>query len=145
MRFTRAPEIVNLIGEGWRLEAVTDSHGHFSFADAPDTHLPLSVEAQGFLPARTSIEAGESTQDIDVLLQPLSVSESVTVTATRTFRDTSDTPASVVVLTRSDLDVTAAPVADDALRQVAGFSLFRRSGSRTANPTTQGVSLRGTG
>src|SRR3712207_8802673 len=34
---------------------------------------------------------------------------------------------------------------DDALRQVAGFQLFRRAGSRTANPTTQGVSLRATG
>ncbi|QJE74578.1 TonB-dependent receptor [Aerophototrophica crusticola] len=34
---------------------------------------------------------------------------------------------------------------DEALRAVPGFSLFRRSGSRTANPTTQGVSLRGLG
>ncbi|HEY4660181.1 MAG TPA: TonB-dependent receptor, partial [Terriglobales bacterium] len=30
-------------------------------------------------------------------------------------------------------------------RQVPGFSLFRRSSSRVANPTTQGVSLRGLG
>src|SRR5260370_18656107 len=34
---------------------------------------------------------------------------------------------------------------DDLLRQVPGFSLFRRSTSRVANPTTQGVSLRGLG
>lgn len=34
---------------------------------------------------------------------------------------------------------------DEALRSVPGFSLFRRSGSRTANPTAQGVSLRGIG
>jgi len=34
---------------------------------------------------------------------------------------------------------------DDALRQVPGFSVFRRSSSRVANPTTQGVSLRGLG
>jgi outer membrane receptor protein involved in Fe transport len=34
---------------------------------------------------------------------------------------------------------------DDTLRQVPGFSLFRRSGSLTANPTSQGVSLRGVG
>jgi outer membrane receptor protein involved in Fe transport len=34
---------------------------------------------------------------------------------------------------------------DDALRQVPGFSLLRRSGSRTANPTSQGVSFRGVG
>ena len=34
---------------------------------------------------------------------------------------------------------------DDKLRQVPGFSLLRRSGSQTANPTSQGVSLRGLG
>src|SRR5918911_1366511 len=40
---------------------------------------------------------------------------------------------------------TAATTLDDALRQLPGFQLFRRSGSRTANPTSQGLSLRGTG
>ena len=34
---------------------------------------------------------------------------------------------------------------DDTLRQVPGFSLFRRSSSLVAHPTTQGVSLRGIG
>ncbi|MFH1496321.1 MAG: TonB-dependent receptor [Verrucomicrobiota bacterium] len=34
---------------------------------------------------------------------------------------------------------------DDTLRQSAAFSLFRRSGSTTANPTAQGVSMRGLG
>jgi outer membrane cobalamin receptor len=34
---------------------------------------------------------------------------------------------------------------DDRLRQIPGFSLFRRSSSLVANPTTQGVSLRGIG
>jgi outer membrane receptor protein involved in Fe transport len=69
----------------------------------------------------------------------------VTVTATRTDTRTGDTPASTAVLDRASLDVTAAPTVDDALRQVAGFGLFRRTGSRTANPTVQGVSLRGLG
>ena len=36
-------------------------------------------------------------------------------------------------------------VLDDVLRQTVGFSIFRRSSSRNANPTTQGVSLRGLG
>ncbi|MBA3975272.1 MAG: TonB-dependent receptor [Candidatus Solibacter sp.] len=35
--------------------------------------------------------------------------------------------------------------ADDRLRLVPGFTLFRRSSSLVANPTTQGVSLRGIG
>jgi outer membrane receptor protein involved in Fe transport len=34
---------------------------------------------------------------------------------------------------------------DDQLHQVAGFGLFRRTSSWTANPTTEGVSLRGLG
>jgi outer membrane receptor protein involved in Fe transport len=72
-------------------------------------------------------------------------SETITVTATRTETRLSDTPASVVVLSDETLQSTAAATVDDALRQVAGFSLFRRTGSRTANPTTQGVSLRGIG
>jgi outer membrane receptor protein involved in Fe transport len=71
--------------------------------------------------------------------------EQVTVTATRSDARIGDTPASVAVVPREALEVTAAPALDDALRQVAGFSLFRRTGSRTANPTVQGVSLRGVG
>ena len=73
------------------------------------------------------------------------VSEEVNVTATRTPRALGETPGSVVVLSSQDLASTAAPTVDDALRQATGFSLFRATGSRTANPTTQGVSLRGVG
>lgn len=69
----------------------------------------------------------------------------MTVTATRSDTRLGDTPASVAVLPRESLEVTAAPTVDDALRQVVGFSLFRRTGSLTANPTIQGVSLRGLG
>ena len=72
-------------------------------------------------------------------------SETITVTATRTETRVADTPASVVVLSRETLEGTAAATTDDALRQVAGFTLFRRSGSRVANPTAQGVTLRGVG
>src|SRR5437867_7540150 len=71
--------------------------------------------------------------------------DTITVTATRTPTRLSDTPASVVVMSRQTIAATAAPTVDDALRQVPGLALFRRSGSRTANPTSQGVSLRGVG
>ncbi len=69
----------------------------------------------------------------------------ITVTATRKETRLADTPASVVVIGRQALDASPAATVDDALRQVPGFTLFRRAGSRTANPTTQGVSLRGLG
>lgn len=79
------------------------------------------------------------------LLLAQTASETITVTATRTETHVADTPASVVVLSRQALQETAAPTLDDALRQVAGFTLFRPTGSRVANPTAQGVSLRGVG
>lgn len=53
------------------------------------------------------------------------------------------TPAAVTVLSGEDLTGGASLALDDALRAVPGFSLFRRSSSRVANPTTQGVTLRG--
>ncbi|HVT72223.1 MAG TPA: TonB-dependent receptor [Lacunisphaera sp.] len=54
-------------------------------------------------------------------------------------------PFSVVNLPGDDLRAAPTVTVDDALRAVPGFSLFRRSDSLTANPTAQGVSLRGLG
>ena len=71
--------------------------------------------------------------------------DTITVTATRTETRVADTPASVVVLSSKTLQDAPSPAVDDALRQVAGFTLFRRSSSRVANPTAQGVTLRGVG
>ena len=71
--------------------------------------------------------------------------EPVVVTATRTEQRLGEAPASVSVLTREDIAQTAAQSLDDLLRQVPGFSLFRRSSSLVSHPTTQGVSLRGIG
>jgi outer membrane cobalamin receptor len=56
-----------------------------------------------------------------------------------------ETPASITELGRRDVEALPGVNADDRLRMVPGFSLFRRSSSVTANPTTQGVSLRGLG
>jgi outer membrane receptor protein involved in Fe transport len=78
-------------------------------------------------------------------LSPVSITDELTVTATRTERRLADTPESVAVLSSAEIAASASPAVDDALRQVPGFTLFRRSGSRYANPTSQGVSLRGLG
>ena len=67
--------------------------------------------------------------------------ESITVTATIS----ADTPAAVSVLNSTTLSQTPGVNIDDRLRDVPGFTLFRRSSSLVANPTTQGVSLRGIG
>jgi outer membrane cobalamin receptor len=69
----------------------------------------------------------------------------MTVTPARTEQRLGDLPASVTILDSRDASQAAAQTVDDLLRQVPGFSIFRRSSSLVANPTTQGVSLRGAG
>lgn len=92
-----------------------------------------------------SAQTSSTTQPTPSPVPTPIVSEQVTVSATRTENRLSDTAASVVVINREQLATTAAVTIDDRLRQVPGFQLFRRAGSRTANPTAQGVSLRGLG
>jgi outer membrane receptor protein involved in Fe transport len=71
--------------------------------------------------------------------------EVVVVTATRTEQPIEETVALATVVSAEKLTSSPSLVLDDALRQVPGFSLFRRSSSLVAHPTTQGVSLRGIG
>jgi outer membrane receptor protein involved in Fe transport len=74
------------------------------------------------------------------------VTESVTVTATdRGLANVNDAATSVAVLSAKQLQATPGLALDDALHRVAGFQLFRRTSSWTANPTSSGVSLRGLG
>jgi outer membrane receptor protein involved in Fe transport len=66
-----------------------------------------------------------------------------------TGRALDDTPAAPaygsVRLERDDLLQTGSGRIEDALASVAGFQQFRRSDSRSANPSAQGVSLRALG
>jgi outer membrane cobalamin receptor len=54
-------------------------------------------------------------------------------------------PANITTLDSQSLEATPGLDLDDRLREVPGFSLFRRTSSLVAHPTTQGISLRGIG
>lgn len=51
----------------------------------------------------------------------------------------------IVTLDRDRIQASASDRLEDVLRDVAGLQQFRRSDSRSANPTSQGVTLRGIG
>ncbi len=72
-------------------------------------------------------------------LDPLK--QSITVTE----RISTEAPASIELLNKEQIEETPGVNLDDRLRMVPGFSMFRRSSSLAANPTTQGISLRGLG
>ncbi len=67
------------------------------------------------------------------------------VTAARAPQPPAEVPFSLVALDAATLRSAPTATLDGALRGVPGFGLFRRSDSLSANPTAQGVSLRGLG
>jgi outer membrane cobalamin receptor len=69
------------------------------------------------------------------------VKTSITVTE----KLSTDAPANITALDAKTLDQIPGVDLDDRLRSVPGFTLFRRASGLVANPTTQGVSLRGIG
>lgn len=69
----------------------------------------------------------------------------LTVTATRTPEPRSEVPFTVELISADAFGDPSSPTVDGTLRTSADFSLFRRNDSVSANPTTQGVSLRGLG
>src|SRR5437588_3810944 len=71
--------------------------------------------------------------------------ELLKTTVTVVEKIAAETPANVTVLDNAALEQSPGVNLDDRLRDVPGFSLFRRSSSLVANPTTQGISLRGIG
>ncbi len=125
-------------------QTTTGPTGEFTFDNVRTNHGVLRIRANGFAEVERQWTATD-TPLLRVVLAPLTLQELVVVTAARTSMQLSETSASVAVVSSNELEQTSALRLDDALRQVTGFQLFRRSGSRTANPTTQGISMRGTG
>ena len=85
------------------------------------------------------------TQDQVIHLDLAAAAEQVTVTAYRSPLGMLESPATTRLLTETALADSPAITMDDQLRQLPGIELFRRSSSLVANPTSQGISLRGLG
>lgn len=127
-------------------QGTTDDEGMFRLDEARTSETTIQVRASGFAPKEVKIkDAVDASGQLRIVLTPAPVSEAVTVTATRTETRINDVAGSLVILSSRDVTEAGAATIDDALRQVPGFTLFRRTGSRAANPTTQGLSLRGIG
>ena len=139
--------LVEVHAGAFSASAVSDSGGAFAFENVPGEAGTVLLSAKGFqkIEQAWNRAGGQAVVRLEIVLTPATVSQQVQVTAYRASTLVSDLPLSDVQLTREDLQDTPALELDDDLRQVPGFSLYRRSSSRTANPTTQGVSLRGLG
>lgn len=116
----------------------TDTNGRLTFECSPPCRL--RVDAQGFTGKYVEISASTT-----ITLEPAAKTEQVTVTAYRTPLGELQSPVTTRVLSEVALQGTAAVSLDGQLRQLPGVELFRRSSSLVANPSSQGISLRGLG
>lgn len=136
---------VEFTSGNYHAAAQTNSVGKFQLEIAATSGV-ISARAAGFLPFHL---AWNHEQQLRIVLHPQFESDyashHVLVTATRINTALEDSPADSVTISHDDLVSTPAVALDDVLRKVPGFTLFRRSSSRTGNPSTQGVSMRGVG
>jgi outer membrane receptor protein involved in Fe transport len=123
--------------------ATTGPDGRFTIETPASGEVTIIVRAGGF--AEKTQKVSTSGAVLEIVVEPATLFETVTVTPTRTEQRLGDVPASVSVVTSETIEASPALTADDVLRNVPSFSLFRRTSSLAAQPTAQGVSLRGIG
>ncbi len=116
----------------------TDTSGRLTI----DCRIPcrLRIDAEGF--TGKFVELSASTA---VKLDPAAATEHVTVTAYRAPLGSLESPVTTRLLSDFALSTTASITLDGQVRQLPGVESFRRSSSLVANPSSQGVSLRGLG
>jgi outer membrane receptor protein involved in Fe transport len=90
----------------------------------------------------TTAVADDTTRDAPTLAAP---GETIVVTGLRLPRPVKDVPAAVTVVDRNEIVHSPQRLADDLLRTLPSVGTFRRSSSAIADPTSQGLNLRGTG
>jgi len=121
----------------------TDVSGNFSIAESRKGGS-LRISFPGFAAVTLEVKPHASVQRVHIVLTPSPNIERLQVKAT--IEDPIPAvPMSQYAIPAEQLEVAGSLVVDDVLREVPGFSTFRRSSSLFANPSSQGVSLRGVG
>ena len=141
-------QVVDIKGQPIAAATVRDSSGKLlgvandagQLAIVCPNPCQVVVEATGFTSRKLLWQPASP-----VTLQVAPVPESVTVTAYRAPLGELESPASTRVLTSTTLRQAAPITLDGQLRLIPGVETFRRSSSLVANPSSQGMSLRGLG
>src|SRR4030095_10984421 len=89
------------------VRTVTNAEGAFSLSGRITAQSRLTVSARGFALFERKL-SNEGVRDFTIVLQPSEVTADVTVSITRSETRLNETPASIVVLSRSELNSTAA-------------------------------------
>jgi outer membrane receptor protein involved in Fe transport len=137
---------ITVTEQGGARKAATSGSEPTRFENLGPGRYDVRVEASGFAPKIVTADLrnqNSATVSVDLeVARP--TAEYVSIVA-RVEQQIADVPASALVVRAEEIEQSPAVVADDVLRGVPTFSLFRRTSSLAAHPTAQGVSLRGVG
>lgn len=128
--------------DGKTTSTITDPAGDFTVLSSRP-YGTLSIRSPGFSNAKLKVTT--ANYSLRITLYPATVMERIVVSAPNNDERVPVTSVSQFNIGPHEIASAGAVTIDDVLRQVPGFSLFRRSGGLTTNPTAQGVSLRGVG
>src|SRR5271169_4385759 len=123
--------------------ASSDEKGHFRLEGA-EASGTLVVSFPGFATVTREIHARLNVENLQIVLTPAPGLQRIEVQGSTGDRIPA-VPYSQYEVSSEAMDLSGSMVVDDMLRQVPGFSTYRRSSSLFANPTSQGVSLREVG
>ncbi len=130
-----------------RRDMPTDRQGKFSFDKLPWGNYELQISALGFMALTQSLAVSPGVAADRRFEMQVGMGGEGAFINDRTEPELLTTRQATVITTFAPKQIqqAGAQTVDDLLRQVPGFSNFRRSSSIVANPTAQGVSLRGAG
>ncbi len=117
---------VSLRQSGGRFErtVTTDASGSFRFTELAQGQYRLSAGSVGFSDNTREITlAGNDSPQIEFKLQPGTITEKVTVTATRAETLATDTPVPVSVVEREEIERHALNTVGDLFRDLPGVSI----------------------
>lgn len=124
---------------GAELQTVSDSEGNFAFERLAGGTYRLAVSAVGFSTLTREIVLDKnSVENLELTLSVGNISETVTVTATRTQISTTETAVPVSVVTREDIERSTPATIGDVFRDLPGTSTVNE-GSFQVRPRIRGL------
>jgi hemoglobin/transferrin/lactoferrin receptor protein len=114
---------------GAEFTAQSDEAGNFHLENLPAGEYRVTAEARGFSSSAREISLAEgANQNIEINLAVGNISETVTVTATRTELATTETAVPVSVVTREELERETLSTIGDVFRNLPGTSTTNEGG-----------------
>lgn len=136
---TGAKIVARNLATGEQYSAQTDANGDYSFENLPNGNYRITAEGAGFSASSREVSLGsDGGQDVDIVLSIGNISESVTVTATRTQVATIDTAVPVTVVTREELERKTLNSIGDVFRDLPGTSTVNE-GAFQVRPRIRGL------